>query len=96
MRGIVFCIVFRDVFMYTRNERVASILYTHAYIDTTSRVIAPFGTRTRICHSRVRCFAGLSIPGRDIDFLSCSVFICALRSVYSALNSIPLVHYTRI
>ena len=29
-------------------------------------------------------------PGRDIDFMSCSVFICALRLLYSALNSIPL------
>ena len=43
-------------------------------------------------HSRVRRFAGLSIPGRDIDFMSCSVFICALRSLYSALNSVLLQH----
>ena len=52
--------------------------------------IAPIGTRTRNFHSRVRRSAGLSIPGRDIDFMSCSVFICALRSFYSALNSISL------
>ena len=42
--------------------------------------------------SRVRRSAGLSIPGRDTDCMSCSVFICALRSLYSALKSIPL-HY---
>ena len=48
--------------------------------------VAPIGTRTRFFHSRVRRFAGLSIPGRDIDFMSCSVFICALCSLYSALN----------
>ena len=42
------------------------------------------------CFSRVRRSAGLSIPGRDTDFMSCSVFICALRSLYSALKSIPL------
>ena len=44
------------------------------------------------CLSRVRRFAGLSIPGRDTDCMSCSVFICALRSLYSALKSITL-HY---
>ena len=42
------------------------------------------------CLSRVRRFAGLSIPGRDSDCMLCSVFICALRSLYSALKSIPL------
>ena len=52
--------------------------------------IAPIGTRTRICHSRVRRSAGLSISGRDTDCMSCSVFICALRSLYSAHKSIPL------
>ena len=44
--------------------------------------IAPIGTPTRICHSRVRRSAGLTIPGRDIDFMSCSVFTCALSSLY--------------
>ena len=38
--------------------------------------------------------AGLSIPGRDTDCMSCSVFICALRSLYSALKSIPLHYHT--
>ena len=42
------------------------------------------------CFSRVRRSAGLSIPGRDTDCMSCSVFIFALRSLYSALKSIPL------
>ena len=62
------------------------------YVLVTSVVvkIAPIGTRTRICHSRVRRSAGLSIPGQDIYFMSYSVFTCALRSLYSALNSIPL------
>ena len=45
------------------------------------------------CLFRVRCSAGLSIPGRDTDCMSCSVFICALRSLYSALKSIPLQYY---
>ena len=45
------------------------------------------------CLSRVRRFAGLSIPGRDTDCISCGVFICALRSLYSALKSIPLHMY---
>ena len=40
--------------------------------------------------SRVRRSAGLSIPGWDTNCMSCSVFICALRSHYSALNFIPL------
>ena len=42
------------------------------------------------CLSRVRRSAGLSIPGRDTDCMSCSVFICALPSLYSALKSISL------
>ena len=42
------------------------------------------------CLSRVRRSAGLSIPGRDTDYMSCCVFICVLRSLYSALKSIPL------
>ena len=42
--------------------------------------IAPIGTRTRICHSRVRRSAGFS------------VFFGVLRSFYSALNSC-LIHY---
>ena len=50
--------------------------------------MAPIGTRTRNCFSRVRRSAGLSIPGWDTDYLSCSVFIWALRSLYSALNVI--------
>ena len=42
------------------------------------------------CLSRVRRSAGLSITGWDTDSMSCSVFICALRSLYSALKSIIL------
>ena len=57
--------------------------------------IAPFGTRTRNCFSLVRRSAGLSIPGGDPDCMSCSVFICALRSLYSALISIPLHSFDR-
>ena len=57
--------------------------------------MAPIGTLTRNCFSRVRRSAGLSIPGRDTFYMSCSVFVCALRSLYSALNVIPL-HYTRM
>ena len=45
------------------------------------------------CLSRVRRSAGLSVPGRDTDCMSCSVLICALRSLYSALKSIPLHKY---
>ena len=48
--------------------------------------IAPIGTRTQNCHA----LPGLSIPGRDTYYMPCSVFICALRSFYSALNVIPL------
>ena len=58
--------------------------------------IASIGTRTRNCQSRVRRSAGLSIPGRDTDFMSCSVFICQLRSIYSALNSITISTITSI
>ena len=66
-------------------------LYWLQVINTCVVVKISFiGTRTRNFHSRVRHFAGLSIPGRDIDFMSCSVFICAMRSLYRALNSIPL------
>ena len=46
------------------------------------------------CFFQVRRFASLSIPGRDTDCMSWSVFIRALRSLYSALKSIPL-HYQR-
>ena len=52
--------------------------------------MAPIGTQTLNCFSRVRRAAGLPIPGRDTDCMSCSVFICALRSLYSVLKSIPL------
>ena len=52
--------------------------------------MAPIGTRTRNCLSRIRRSAGLSIPGRDTYYMSCSVFNFALRSLYSALNVIPL------
>ena len=52
--------------------------------------VAPIGTQTRNCFSRVRRSAGLSIPGRETDYMSCSVFICALRSLYSTFNSIQL------
>ena len=52
--------------------------------------MAPIRTQTRNCFSRVRRSAGLSIPGRDTYYMLCSVFICALRSLYSALNVSPL------
>ena len=56
--------------------------------------MAPVGTRFQNCFSgrfsQVRRSAGLSVPGRDTYYKSCSVFICALRSLYSALNVIPL------
>ena len=63
--------------------------------------MAPIGTRTQNCFSRARRSAGpdtyymsRSIPGRDTYYMSCSVFICALRSLYSTLNVIPLqLHY---
>ena len=45
--------------------------------------IATIGTQTQNFHPRVRRSAGLSFPGRDIDFMSCSVFICALRIALS-------------
>ena len=54
--------------------------------------IAPIGTRTQNCFSRVRRSAGLSIPGRDTYYIVCrAVYLFgALRSHYSALKSIPL------
>ena len=54
--------------------------------------MAPTGTRTQNCFFRVRRSTGLSIPDRDTDYtrMTCSVFICALRSLYSAFNVIPL------
>ena len=52
--------------------------------------MAPIGTRTRNCFFRVRRSAGLSISGWDTYYMSCSVFSFALRSLYSALNVIPL------
>ena len=64
-----------------------------AWIRLPSRLVAnvvvkmaPIGTQTRNCFSRVRRSAGLSIPGRDTYFMLSSVFICALRSLYSALQ----------
>ena len=53
-------------------------------------VVVKMAPRTQNCFSRVRRSAGLSIPGRDTDYMSCSVFICTLCSLYSALNVIPL------
>ena len=50
--------------------------------------MAPIGTRTRNCFSRVGRFAGLSISGRDTYYTYVVQF--ALRSLYSALNVIPL------
>ena len=38
------------------------------------------------CLSQVRRSAGLSIPGRDTYYMSCSVFICALRSLIALSN----------
>ena len=52
--------------------------------------MAPIGTRTQNCFSRVRRSAGLSIAGRDTYYMSRSVFIFALGSLYSALHVIPL------
>ena len=40
--------------------------------------MAPIGTLTQNCFSRVRRSAGLSIPGWDTYYMSCSVFICAI------------------
>ena len=48
------------------------------------------GTRTQNCFSLVRGFAGLSIPGRDTYYMSCSLFICALLSLDSAFDVITL------
>ena len=67
-----------------------TVVYVRFYSSHWRVKIAPIGTRTRNCFSLVRRSAGLSIPGRDTDFMSCSVFICALRSLYRALKSIPL------
>ena len=55
--------------------------------------IAPMGTRTRICNSRVRRSAGLSIPGRNTYYMSCSVFI--LHCAYSIALSMSF-HYISI
>ena len=69
------------------NELINSIVTSKncAYRDSNSD-----------CFSRVRRSAGLSIPGWDTDCMSCSVFICALRSLYSALKSIPLQYLDTI
>ena len=54
---------------------------------------SPIGTRTR---NRIRTLESGALPACPfpartlIIYLSCSVFICALRSLYSALKSIPL------
>ena len=37
--------------------------------------IAHIGTRTRICHSRVRRSAGLSIPGRDTYYVVQCIYL---------------------
>ena len=55
------------------------------------QVVKTIGIRTQNFNSRVRRFAGVSIPGRDIDFMPCSVFICTLRSFIAV--SITF-HYT--
>ena len=60
--------------------------------------VTPIGTLTQNFHSRGRRFAGLCIPGRDIEFISCSVlvFVGTLTSIYSTLNSILLHSYVYI
>ena len=49
----------------------AQIFFYYISFDVVVK-IEPFGTRTRNFHSQVRRFAGLSIPGLDIDLMSCS------------------------
>ena len=55
--------------------------------------MAPIGTRTQNCFSLVRRSVGLSIPGRDTYYMSCSVFICALRS-FSQCHSITILVFS--
>ena len=84
-----------SLFVFSRLS-VLQLRLRHRYGSANDFVvgtIAPIETRTRNCLSQVRRSAGLSIPGLDTDYMSCSVFICALRSLYSALNVIPLQFY---
>ena len=60
------------------NKTSTSMSCTRYYVVVK---VAPIWTRTRNFHSRVRRFAGLSIPGRDIDFISCSVFMCIALTI---------------
>ena len=54
--------------------------------------IAPFGNITRNFHSRARRFSGLSIPGRDIDFMSCSVLYLSVHCSHFVALSIPFLY----
>ena len=80
-------------------ERYAQIAYEYVpntgIICTVTSKNCAYRDSNSDCYSRVRRSAGLSIPGRDTDCMLCGVFICALRSLYSALKSIPL-HYNLI
>ena len=50
----------------------------------------PSGLELRIVSLESGALPACPFPGRDIYYMLCSVFICALRSLYSALNVIPL------
>ena len=58
--------------------------------------MAPIGTRTRNCFSRVRRSAGLSISGRDTYYILCSVFnaLTLYRTQCRSITLLIRVHYT--
>ena len=74
-------------------------VYTYIYIYIYTCVvakIAPIGTRTRKVSLESGALPACPFPATDC--MSCSVFkfICALRSLYSALKSIPLHMYNEM
>ena len=87
------CLLLHYGVTFTFNNKVEK-LYRVCTIVVVK--MTPIGTRTRNCFSRVRRSAGLSVPGRDTYYMSCSVFIFPWRSLYSALNVIPLHNKFRI
>ena len=79
--------------LLSRSEEIENVVTDLMRQCTVTSKNCAYRDSNSDCHSLVRRSAGLSIPGRDTNCMSCSVFICALRSLYSALKSIPLQQY---
>ena len=62
-----------------KNSENWKLIVNGAYRDSNSELFLSSKALYRLVHS-----------GRDTCYMSCSVFIFALRSLYSALNVIPL------